>query len=201
VVLEDTPESWPVVRSVDVHRDDWVIAMRRDTVTRPDGGPEFDRLVMEHPGAAVVLALDAEDRVLCLRQYRHAAGHRFVELPAGLIDHPGEDPLEVAQRELQEEGEYAARRWRHLVSTYASPGISQEIHHYYLAQDLEPSSRGSFVLEHEEADMQTFWVPMTELVDAVLDGRVTDGPLAIAVLSYDAIRRREAAATTDRRDS
>lgn len=191
--LADRDESWDVVASDDLHRDDWVMALRRDTVQSPGADEEFSRLVLEHPGAVVVLALDTDDRVLCLRQYRHPAQRRFVELPAGLLDgDDGEAPVEVARRELREEGEYAAADWRHLTSTYPSPGILTEVHHYFLARDLTPIGRGDFELKHEEADMDVLWVPIQELTDAVLAGDLTDGPLVIAVLAYDALRRRDA---------
>lgn len=188
--IADRDESWPVVASRDLHRDDWVVALRADTVTRPGHDGEFRRLVLEHPGAVVVLALDAQERVLCLRQYRHAAQRRFTELPAGLLDHPGEEPLAVAVRELREEAEYAAEEWVHLTSAYSSPGISAELIHYYLARDLVPAGRGDFVLEHEEADMEAFWVPVDRLVEAALAGELTDAPLLVAVLAYDALKRR-----------
>jgi 8-oxo-dGDP phosphatase len=180
----DTPESWPVVDSEDLFRDDWVMALRADEV-RPPGQPgsdSFRRLVLEHPGSSVVVALDDDDRVFCLRQYRHAAGRRFVELPAGLCDVDGEHPLEVARRELREEAGLEARQWTHLASTYPSPGISSELMHFYLARDLAQADRGDFVPEHEEADMDGFWVDLAELRSAALDGRLQDAPLVLAVL-------------------
>lgn len=182
--LTDLDESWPVEESTDLHRGDWVVALRSDRVRRPDqpGSEPFDRLVLEHPGAAIVLALDEEGRVCLLSQYRHAAKRRFVELPAGLCDEPGEDPLQVARRELREEAGLQADSWTHLGSTYSSPGISSEVMHFYLARDLAPDSDDDFVREHEEADMQLFWAPFQDLLDAVLDGRVADGPLVTAVL-------------------
>ena len=184
-VIADTEESWPVVSSSDLHRDSWVVALRADQVTHPDAVDEepFRRLVLEHPGAAVVLAVDDDDQVLCVRQYRHPAGKRFVELPAGLLDADGEDPLEVARRELREEVLVAASEWTHLTSAYSSPGISAELIHYYLARGLTPVDRGDFVLQHEEADMEVLRVPFAELLAAVLDGRVTDAPLIVAVLA------------------
>lgn len=186
----DTPESWPVTSSTDLHRDDWVVAFRTDQVAHPDDpdGPTFRRLVLEHPGAAFVLAIDEQERVLCLRQYRHPAQRRFLELPAGICDHPGEDPLDVAVRELREEVEFEAAEWTHLISVWGSPGISAEQHHYYLARGLTPCDRGDFELEAEEADMETLWVPLDELREAVLDGRVTDGPVALAIFTHDARR-------------
>ena len=187
----DSDESWPVVASSDLHRDGWVVALRSDRITRPEGGEPFRRLVLEHPGAAVVLAVDDEDRVLCLRQYRHPAQKRLLQLPAGLLDAEGEDPLDVARRELQEEAAYVADAWTPLVTAYSSPGISQEAVHFFLARGLSESGRGDFELEHEEADMEMLWVPADELVDAVLDGRAEDAHLGLAVLAYDALRRRD----------
>lgn len=182
--LRDSPEEWPVVRTEDRHRDDWVMALREDWIQRPgtDDEEPFGRLVLEHPGAVVVLAVDDEDRVLCLWQYRHPARRRFVELPAGLLDVDGEDPALTAQRELVEEAGLEAGAWTHLGTSYSSPGISSEIHHYYLARDLRQVDRGDFVAAHEEADMQTGWVPYAELRAAVLDGRLTDAHTMLAVL-------------------
>ncbi len=191
--LRDVQESWPVVASHDVHRDGWVVALRADQVTGPGehSGEPFRRLVLEHPGAVVVLAIDDQDRVLCLRQYRHPARTRFVELPAGLLDGPaGEDPLEVARRELREEAQLAAREWSHLVSAWSSPGLSSELIHYYVARGLSPMGRGDFEMLHEEAHLELFWVPFDDLLAAILDGRVGDAPLQVAVLAYDARRRR-----------
>ncbi|QBX57016.1 NUDIX hydrolase [Nocardioides seonyuensis] len=189
--LADRPASWPVSSSRDIHRDDWVVALREDWVSRP-GHPEesFPRLVVEHPGAVVVLAVDDRERVLCLRQYRHTCGQEFVELPAGLRDADDEPAVETAKRELCEEAELAARHWQRLLSTFASAGITDEVHEIYLARGLTHASRGDFALDHEEAEMETFWVPMAELVEAVLEGRVREGPLAQAVLAYDALERR-----------
>jgi ADP-ribose pyrophosphatase len=189
--LRDQPEQWPVTASRDIHRDDWIVALREDTLHRP-GHPDepFDRLVIEHPGAVMALAVDDEERVCCLRQYRHVTGRRFVELPAGLCDAAGEDPLETAKRELREEVELEASDWRHLASVYPSVGILAEQHHLFLARGLSPVSRGDFAMEHEEADIEVFWTPMADLLDAVLDGRVQQSPLAVAVLTYEALRRR-----------
>jgi len=181
--LTDVEESWPVTSSTDLHRDDWVVALRADRIRRPGGdGPDFRRLVLEHPGAVIVLAIDDQERVCCLAQYRHPAGRRFVELPAGLCDAPGEEPLTVAQRELQEEAGLRAGSWTHLTSAYSSPGLSAELMHYFLARDLSPVDRGDFDLEHEEADMRLFWTPFADLYDAALAGRLRDAPLVLAVL-------------------
>jgi ADP-ribose pyrophosphatase len=188
--IGDVPESWPVESSTDLHRDAWVVAFRSDQVRRPGdhGEAPFRRLVVEHPGAAVVLAVDEEERALCLRQYRHPAQHRLLELPAGVLDHPGEAPLEVARRELREEAALQATDWTPLLSTFSSPGYSAERIHYFVARGLSLADRGDFVLAHEEADLEVLWVPVDDLVDGVLAGQVTDGPVVQAVLAY-AVRR------------
>jgi len=188
--LRDEPLSWPVSSSVDVHRDDWVVAVRRDTISRP-GHPEdhFGRLVVEDPGAVVILAIDDEDRVVVVKQYRHPAQMRLVELPAGKLDQPGEDPLVAAQRELLEEAGLAADTWTHLMTTWASPGITSETHALFLATGLREVVH-DFEAHHEEADMLLERVPRTELIEAVLDGRVADAPLITAVLAHETLVHR-----------
>lgn len=191
--VADTPASWPVLRSRYLHRDNWVVALRADEVTRP-GHPDdtFTRLSVEHPGAVVVLAVDDDERVLCLRQYRHPTQHQFIELVAGVRDAGDEPSVLTARRELREEAELGADSWRLLLSTFASAGLTTEVHDIFLARRLHPEARGSFELHAEEAEMETLWVPMAELLDAVLDGRVRQGPLAQAVLAYDVLKRRGA---------
>ena len=182
--LGDAAESWPVEESTDLFRDDWVMGQMAHPKPRPHhpGDEPIPPQVLQHPGSAGVVAMDVEQRVFCLRQYRHAARTRFVELPAGLCDVEGEDPLEVARRELREEAGLEAAEWVDLASTYSSPGISSEIMHFYLARELTPADRGDFVADHEEADMETLWVDFADLHAAVLDGRLRDGPTVLAVL-------------------
>ena len=185
--LEDRPEAWPVLEREDIWRGPAPFSVHRDQVHRP-GHPEtpFGRLVLDHPGAAAILAIDEDDRVLVLEQYRHPVRRRLVELPAGLLDEPGEDPLDAARRELLEEGQAEAASWQHLLSTYPSPGLSSERIEVYLARDVtHVPDRGGFEPEHEEADMVASWVPLAELVEGVLGGRLTDGPLALALLVYE----------------
>lgn len=170
--------------SQDLFRDEWVMALRADMVSRPGHEEQFRRLVLEHPGSVIVLAVDDEQRVLVLHQYRHAVGTRMVELPAGLCDVAGEDPLVTAKRELHEEAGLEAEGWSHLLTARPSPGISSEVMHVFVATGLSTSRLEDFEPVHEEADMTTAWVPLDELVDAVLASRVGNGPLGLAVLSY-----------------
>ena len=188
--LADRPMSWPVVSSRDLHRDSWVVALREDVITRPGHDEQFSRISLEHPGAVVVLAVDDEEQVVCLRQYRHTTQREFVELPAGLKDAGDEPPVETAKRELREEVELEASDWRLLLSTFGSAGITDEVHDIFLARGLTHAPRGDFEMRHEEAEMHAFRVPMAELLDAVLEGRVRQGPLAQAVLAYAVLRQR-----------
>jgi ADP-ribose pyrophosphatase len=183
--VADVPEHWPVDESEDLYRSDLPFALRVDQVRRPEAPDEepFSRLVLEHPGAVVVLAVDEDERVLCLRQYRHPVGLRMLELPAGLLDKVGEEPEAAARRELVEEAGLEADSWSPLTTAYSSPGITSEAIHYFLARGLHAADRGDFVAAHEEADMETLWVPYAELLAACLDGRLHDAPLLVAVLT------------------
>jgi 8-oxo-dGTP pyrophosphatase MutT (NUDIX family) len=186
--LRDEPEQWPVHEVERVWDGRAPFAVRRDTISVPGGDEEpFGRLVIEHPGAVVVLAVDDQERALVLRQYRHPIGERLVELPAGLRDEPGEDPVVAAARELREEALLLAERWTHLLSTYPSPGLSSERIEIFLAEGLSeaPDRGGDFEPHHEEADMTAHWVPVHELLAGFLDGEVVDGPLGHAVMAYE----------------
>jgi ADP-ribose pyrophosphatase len=183
----DSHEEWPVHDVEQIWSGHAPFSVRRDLISVP-GRPDdrFGRVVLEHPGAVVVLAVDDDERALVLEQYRHPVSMRFVELPAGLLDKPGEDPEVAARRELREEALLLAEHWTHLLSTYPSPGLSSERIDIYLATGLtEAPDRGEgFHLHHEEADMTTAWVPVRELLDGFLAGRLTDGPLGHAVMAY-----------------
>jgi len=184
--LRDVPESWPVVGTEDLYRTDWVMALRRDTVHAAGDDHTFERLVLEHPGAVIVLAVDDRRRAYCLWQYRHPAQRRFVELPAGLLDAEGEQPEDTARRELREEAGLEADEWALLGSTWSSPGITAEVMHFFLARRLRVVEDDTFQRTHEEADMSGDWVSVDDLRAAVLDGRVGDGPLVQALLLADA---------------
>ena len=171
--LRDEPVEWPVVRSTDLHRGDWVVALRADTVTAP-GRPDEDVRppVVEHPGAVMVLAVDDDERVLCCgstgtRRRRGSSSSR-----PGCSTYAGEDPVDAAKRELREEAALEADGLAAPGRRLPSPGISDECTTIYLARGLTDADRGDFEPEHEEAEMERRWVPFADLLDAVLDGRV-----------------------------
>ncbi len=189
--LADADESWPVVSS-ETSFEGGFISVRTDVVRGPDG-EEFTRQVVQHPGAVAIVAVDEEDRVLVISQYRHPVQQRLVELPAGLLDVEGEENLPAAQRELAEEARLAATDWSILVDLLTSPGIQDEAVRIYLATGLSAvDSPDGFTAAHEEAQMTRHWVPLSELVDLVLSGAVKNALTVAGVLALWA-RRQETA--------
>ncbi|TKJ31539.1 NUDIX hydrolase [Blastococcus sp. CCUG 61487] len=163
--------------------DGHVISLRRDTVAMPGGGDSV-REVVAHPGAVAVVALDDDDRVVLLRQYRHPVGRYLWELPAGLRDADGEPPLETAKRELAEEAQLAAERWSLLTTTYSTPGFCDELVLVYLAEGLSDVARpDGFTVEHEELDMEVERVPLDEAVQRVFDGDIRNAAAVIGLLA------------------
>jgi 8-oxo-dGDP phosphatase len=165
-----------------------VISLRRDTVAMPGGGDSV-REVVVHQGAVAVAALDDQDRVLLLRQYRHPFGRHLWELPAGLRDADGEPPLQTAKRELAEEALLAAARWSLLATIYSSPGFSDEQVLIYLAEDLSDAERPEgFLVEHEEADMTLERVPLADAVQRVFDGDIRNASAVVGLLAAAQVR-------------
>lgn len=179
--LRDEPFE-PEVISSDVVYKGWVWDVRSDRVAYGDG--EIIREYVAHTGAVAVLVLDDDGRVLLIQQYRHPIRHRDWELPAGLLDIEGEDPLVAAQRELAEEADLVARDWQPLVSTWTTPGGNSEMIRIYLATGIEKAA-SAFAREDEEADIRVEWVPLSDAVDAVLEGRLRNGILSLGVLAAE----------------
>ena len=177
----DEPFAPEVLESREVYRGA-VWGIREDRVRYGDG--EIVRQYLAHTGAAAVVAVDEERRVLLIQQYRHPIRQRDWELPAGLLDVPGEDPMDAARRELAEEADLTADGWEPLVSTYTTPGSNSEIIHIYLATGLAPAPE-SFARTDEEADIRLAWVPLDEAADGVLAGRLRNGILAVGVLAAE----------------
>jgi 8-oxo-dGTP pyrophosphatase MutT (NUDIX family) len=150
-------------------------------------GSEIRREFVDHTGAVAVLAMDAKGQVLLIQQYRHPIRMRDWELPAGLLDIPGEDPMAAAKRELEEEVDLVAADWSPLVEMYTSPGGSNELIRVYLARDVAENSE-KFDRVEEEANILKRWIPLEDVVAAVLDGRLKNSILSIAVLAAHARR-------------
>jgi len=177
----DEPFDPEVLASAEVYRGA-VWGVREDRVRYGDG--EIVRQYIDHSGASAVVAVDEEGRVLLIQQYRHPIRQRDWELPAGLLDVVGEDPMDAARRELAEEADLVATGWEPLVSTYTTPGSNSEIVHIYLATGLTPAGE-TFARTDEEADIRLAWVPLHEAAEGVLAGRLRNGILAVGVLAAE----------------
>ncbi|MDX6278967.1 MAG: 8-oxo-dGDP phosphatase, partial [Kribbellaceae bacterium] len=161
--LADSRESWEVSSSEVVHSTGRVISVRRDQIIPPNGGETFTRDVVVHPGAVGVVALDPDNRMLLVRQYRHPVGYRLLEPPAGLLDVQGEAYQLGAERELWEEAATKAADWRVLVDAFTSPGLTNEAVRIFLARELSEAPE-TYDRLHEEADMETVWAPLVDVV-------------------------------------
>jgi 8-oxo-dGDP phosphatase len=156
--------------------------VRIDTVQTPDG-EQIEREIVERVDAVAVVPVDTEDRILLLRQYRQAVGGYLLELPAGLLDKPGEEPEVAARRELSEELRYDAGELEHLTTFVSSAGWSNEWTHVYLARGCTPGTPpDGFVAEAEEADMEVVALPAEEAIAGAHSGAIVDAKSVIGLL-------------------
>ncbi|TXS47250.1 NUDIX domain-containing protein [Streptomyces sp. OR43] len=182
--FQDTPEEWPVTATETPFRGKKT-SVRTDDVEMPDG-TIARRDYQVHPGSVAVLALDDEDRVLVLRQYRHPVRHKLWEIPAGLLDVPGENPLHAAQRELYEEAYVKAEDWRVLTDVYTTPGGCDEAVRIFLARNISEADGERFAVSEEEADMELARVPLQDLVRGALAGDLHNNCLVVGALALTA---------------
>ncbi len=170
-------------RIVDMVKDHVIVVEGQDPVVR-----EYTR----HPGAVAVVVLRGEnggEEILLERQYRHPVNAELWEVPAGLLDIPGEDPRLAAERELAEEADLVADRWDVLVDYFTSPGGSTEPLRIFLARELRDADE-AFEREDEEATMEYAWVSLDDALTMVLDGRLHNPSAVIGVLATHAARAR-----------
>ncbi|GKQ36263.1 NUDIX hydrolase [Streptomyces sp. A012304] len=186
MTIKDSAEAWEI-RATETPFVGNKTSVRTDEVVMPNGSV-VRRDYQVHPGSVAVLALDAEDRVLLIRQYRHPVRQRLWEIPAGLLDVPGENPLHAAQRELYEEAHVKAEDWRVLTDVYTTPGGCDESVRIFLARELSEADGERFAAEDEEADMEHARVPVDELVRGVLAGELHHNALVVGLLSLVAAR-------------
>jgi 8-oxo-dGDP phosphatase len=184
--VTDTPVSWPVTATATPFTGNKT-SVRTDDVVMPDGSTTR-RDYQVHPGSVAVIALDERDRAVVIEQYRHPVRHKLWEIPAGLLDVPGENPLHAAQRELYEETHVKAEDWRVLADVYTTPGGCDEAVRVFLARELSEAEGERFAVSAEEADMRQARIPLPELVQGVLAGRLHNNCLAVAVLALQAAR-------------
>lgn len=162
-----------------------VLALRLDQVVMP-GGRTVAREVIEHPGAVAIVPLHDDASVVMVDQYRHAVGRRMRELPAGLLDTPGEDPVTTARRELSEEVGCTARDWSVLLDVVPSPGFSDEAVRVFLARGLAEVGRPAGP-DDEEADLAVVRLPLAEAVCQVLAGEIVNSSAVGGLLAAQAV--------------
>jgi len=157
--------------------------VRHDRLIEP-GGKKSERDVIRHNGSVVILALDdskskKDPWIVIERQYRHAANQFLWELPAGKLD-AGEEPLAGAQRELEEETGYQAKKWKPLVEYYASPGFLGESMLVFTAEGL--------ILGHahpeDDEDIEIRLVKLSDVLKMIEKGAILDGKTLTSVLLY-----------------
>ncbi|MBS1202914.1 MAG: hydrolase [Chromatiaceae bacterium] len=160
-----------------------VIDVALETVELPNGR-QVELEIIRHPGGAAALALDEQERVCLLRQFRHAAGGWLWELPAGRIE-PDEEPLATATRELEEEAGVRAADWIDLGSLHSSPGVFTEVIHLWLARGLEirPHSQ-----EQDEV-IEIHWIALNQALDWCNDGTISDAKTLIGLYRANALLR------------
>ena len=186
LVLRDSYGQRPVVQHhTAYHGMIWNIA--RDTVQFTDE-VRFDREYVAHTGAVAIVAVDDDDRVLLIRQYRHPVGYTLWEIPAGLRDVAGESDADAARRELIEETGYTATDLQTLIDLRPSPGGSDEVIRIFLATGVHPAAENDFERTDEEAELEQHWLPLREAVGAILRGELTSGTLVAGLLALAAHR-------------
>lgn len=189
--IADQPSPHEVVASQVV----WngrIVDMVKDHVIVVEGREPVVREYTRHPGAVAVVVMRGEsgaEEILLERQYRHPVQASLWEIPAGLLDIPGEDPRVAAERELAEEADLVAKRWDVLVDYFTSPGGSSEPLRVFLARELGDADE-AFDREDEEATMEYAWVRLDDALTMVLDGRLHNPSAVIGVLAAHAARGR-----------
>lgn len=186
--IQDSPADLPVQSSEKVLTTPIFNAVE-DTFAFGERGETLRRVYIKHLSAVAVLAVDEQDRVLLINQYRHPVRMKLWEIPAGLLDVDGEPMLEAAQRELAEEADLQAQTWSTLLDFYTTPGANNEAIRIYLAEGLtEVPEAERHIREAEEAEITTAWVPLAEAVQAVLSGRIHNPSAANGILALHAVR-------------
>ena len=157
-----------------------LLHVKRDTVTLPNG-KEATREWIKHPGASSVIPILPDGRIILVRQYRYPIGEVTLEVPAGKLDAPDEDPLVCAERELSEETGYTAQKITKLTTIATTVGFSNEYIHMYKAEGLTPGP------QHPDADefINVVRLPLDEAVAMVLDGRIYDAKSVSSILMLE----------------
>lgn len=169
-----------------------ILEFRIDTVEAADGH-RSTRDIAAHPGGVCVVAIDTEDRVLMVRQWRHAIGGPLLEIPAGTLDRHADGSIEdhagAAARELEEETGTIAGTWRYLGAFYTAPGFTSELMHLYLATDLRAADEGGLGPDEDER-LELRAVPFADAIAMAERGDLGDAKSIVGLLLVSRLRER-----------
>ena len=160
-----------------------IIRLEHWQVALPNGEPAL-REVACHPGASAVVALDDEGQIILVRQHRIAVGRLTLEITAGKLDSPDEDPFLCAQRELSEETGMTARNWQKLTCLETTPGFCNERIHIYMATGLEQGD----CHPDEDEFVSVTRMPLAQAAANVMNGTFRDGKTALAIMMAAALK-------------
>lgn len=146
-------------------------------------GQELTREFISHPGAVAVIAINEREEILLLEQYRRPVGKFLLEVPAGLLDEPGESRLDCAKRELLEEASMVANHWDELITFYTTPGGSTEDITVFIAKDIREVS-SNYEPTGEEKDMPKHWIAVKEAAEMVLQSKIMSPSAVVGILAY-----------------
>lgn len=162
-----------------------LLHVKKDTVILPNGSIAY-REWIRHPGAAAVLPITPDGRLIFVRQYRYPVQQVTLEVPAGKLDGEGEDPLECARRELSEETGYHAERYTYLTKLATTVGFSNEFIYIYAAEGLTPGR------QHPDEDefINVYTMTMDEAVEKIKSGEICDAKSVTAVLLWREVQKK-----------
>lgn len=184
-MVEDRKHAGHTLHAREMIYEGRVFSFVSDDLTLEGQDGSIRREYIAHPGAVAIVPIrDGADgpEVMLLSQYRHPVSAVLWEVPAGLLDKDGEDPLEAARRELAEEAGLDARTWHVLVDVFSSPGCLSESLRIFLARDLTASEL-VYERTEEEADMEHRWVPLAEAVRLIHKGSIHNSTTISGLLS------------------
>ena len=168
----------------EVIRNGRILEFRVDEVETPDGH-RSKREIAGHPGGVAIVAIDDEERVLLVRQWRHAIGRALLEIPAGTLDRDAEGKVEdhagAAARELEEETGYRAATWRYLGSFFTAPGFTNELMHLYMATGLTAAHADRLGPDDDER-LELEALPLVDAVTMAERGEIADAKSIVGLL-------------------